>query len=101
MRFGESNGYEYDEPRDNAWPYRNWLIESFNEDLPYDKFVRRQIAGDVLRSGDFKTASAAGFLVAGPHNTTLPSNDKMRRVMAEDELEDLVGIVGQTFLGLT
>lgn len=100
-RFGESNGFEYDEPRDNFWPYRNWVINALNQDMPYDEFVRLQIAGDILHPDDINAIAATGFLVAGPHNTTLPSNDKMRMSMAQDELEDLVGIVGQTFLGLT
>ena len=100
-RYGESNGFEYDEPRDNFWHYRNWVINALNQDMPYDQFVRLQLAGDVLHPDDFSAISASGFLVAGPHNTTLPSNDKMRMSMAQDELEDLVGSVGQTFLGLT
>ena len=73
----------------------------FNQDMPYDEFVRMQLAGDILYPDDFSAIAATGFLVAGPHNTTLPANDKMRMSMAQDELEDLVGIVGQTFLGLT
>lgn len=101
VRFGESNGFEYDEPRDNAWPYRNWLIDAFNQDLPYDRFVRLQIAGDVMHPDDPLAAAASGFLVAGAHNTTLPASEKMRQSMAQDEMEDLVGTVGQTFLGLT
>ena len=101
VRFGESNGFEYDQPRDNAYPYRNWVINALNQDMPYDEFVRMQLAGDILLPNDFDTAAATGFLVAGPHNTTLPANDKMKMSMAQDEIEDLVGNVGQTFLGLT
>jgi len=101
VRFGESNGFEYDQPRDNAWPYRNWVIDALNQDMPYDEFVRMQLAGDILQPDNFNAITATGFLVAGPHNTTLPANDKMRMSMAQDEIEDLVGIVGQTFLGLT
>jgi len=101
VRFGESNGFEYDQPRDNAYPYRNWVINALNQDMPYDEFVRMQLAGDMLHPNDFNAAAATGFLVAGPHNTTLPANDKMRMSMAQDELEDLVGNVSQTFLGLT
>ena len=101
VRFGESNGFEYDQPRDNAWPYRNWVIDALNQDMPYDEFVRMQLAGDILQPNNFSAITATGFLVAGPHNTTLPANDKMRMSMAQDEIEDLVGIVGQTFLGLT
>ncbi len=101
VRFGESNGFEYDQPRNNAWPYRDWVIHALNQDMPYDEFVRLQLAGDILHPEDFNAITATGFLVAGPHNTTLPANDKMRMSMAQDEIEDLVGIVGQTFLGLT
>jgi hypothetical protein len=101
VRFGESNGFEYDQPRDNAWHYRNWVINALNKDIPYDEFVRLQLAGDVLHPKDPQAIAAAGFLVAGAHNTTLPSSQKMRMTMAQDELEDLVGVVGQTFLGLT
>ena len=101
VRFGESNGFEYDEPRDNFWHYRNWVINALNADMPYDEFVRLQLAGDILRPDDVNAIAAAGFLVAGAHNTTLPSNDKMQMAMAQDELEDLVGGVCQTFLGLT
>ncbi len=101
VKFGESNGFEYDEPRDHFWHYRNWVIESLNKDMPYDEFVRLQIAGDILHPNDAGSVAAVGFLVCGPHNTTLPANDLMRKSMAQDELEDLVGTVAQTFLGLT
>ncbi len=101
VRFGESNGFEYDEPRDNFWYYRNWVIDALNADMPYDEFARQQIAGDALKPHDLSAAAAVGFLVAGPHNTTLPSNAKMRMAMAQDEMEDLLGSIGQTFLGLT
>ncbi len=101
VRFGESNGFEYDEPRDNSWHFRNWVIDSLNHDMPYDQFARMQLAGDVIAPNDVKAAAASGFLVAGAHNTTLPSSDKMRMSMAQDEMEDLVGVVAQSFLGLT
>ncbi len=101
VRFGESNGFEYDEPRDQAWPYRNWVIKAFNSDMPYDEFARMQIAGDALYRNDRDATAAVGYLVAGPHNTTLPANAPMRMAMVQDEMEDLLGSVGQTFLGLT
>ena len=101
VRFGESNGFEYDEPRDNFWYYRNWVIDALNADMPTTNLPRQQIAGDALKPNDLAAAAAAGFLVAGPHNTTLPANAKMRMAMAQDEVEDLLGSIGQTFLGLT
>ncbi|XZE43605.1 DUF1553 domain-containing protein [Pirellulaceae bacterium SH467] len=102
VRFGETNGFEYDEPRNHFWHYRNWVIRSLNRDMPYDEFVQWQVAGDSLFSAPVEGAEATGFLVAGPHNTTLPAGNPLARLaMQQDELEELVGVVGQTFLGLT
>src|SRR5437016_1318517 len=60
VRFAESNGFEMNQPRPNAWPYRDYVIRAFNEDRPYDRFVREQLAGDALGADE-----ATGFLVAG------------------------------------
>jgi len=98
VRFGESNGFERDLPRPHAWHYRDWVIEAFNADLPYADFVRRQIAGSPTDRNDF---SSTGFLVAGPHDTVIPASENMRKSMRFDELEELLGTIGQTFLGLT
>lgn len=101
VRFGESNGFERDLPRPNAWPYRDWVINALNQDQPYDDFVRWQLAADILAPGDPEAMKAVGFLVAGAHDTVVPVVDRMRAMMRQDELEDIVGTVGQTFLGLT
>jgi hypothetical protein len=100
VRYGETDGFERNKPRPNAWPYRDWVIRALNADLPYDEFVRLQLAGDVLRPDAADAVRATGFLVAGVHNTVL-GNEQMRLVARQDELEDIVGAVGQTFLGLT
>ncbi|MDB5302995.1 MAG: Planctomycete cytochrome, partial [Phycisphaerales bacterium] len=65
-RFGESDGFERDALRANAWRYRDWVIRALNADLPFDEFARMQIAGDVLRPGDADGVIATGFLTAGP-----------------------------------
>ncbi len=103
VRFGESNGFEFDEFRKHAWPYRDWVVDALNADLPYDEFARLQIAGDALKPNDLEAAIATGFLVAGAYDTVGQGqiSDAMRAVVRQDELEDLVGVVGQTFLGLT
>jgi hypothetical protein len=103
VRFGESHGFEHDELRRNAWPYRDWVVQALNRDLPYDEFVRLQLAGDVLRPGDTAALAATGFLVAGAYDSVGQSQQSaaMKAVVREDELEDLAGTVGQTFLGLT
>ncbi|HEV3143438.1 MAG TPA: DUF1549 domain-containing protein, partial [Gemmataceae bacterium] len=64
--FAESHGHDQDRPRPNAWPYRDYLIRSFNADKPYARFVREQIAGDELYPDDPSAVTALGFLSAGP-----------------------------------
>jgi hypothetical protein len=101
VRFGESDGFERNAPRPNAWHYRDWVIRAFNDDMPFDEFCRLQLAGDVLKPSDPDAVVATGFLVAGIHNTVLPGQALARETAFQDELEDLVGNVGQSFLGLT
>lgn len=101
VRFGESDGFERNAARPNAWHYRDWVIKALNADLPYDQFVRLQLAGDVLKPGDAEALKATGYLSAGIHNTVVPMLQSARDTAFQDELEDLVGSVGQTFLGLT
>ncbi|MCB1231378.1 MAG: DUF1549 domain-containing protein, partial [Verrucomicrobiae bacterium] len=65
-RYGETHGYDKDKPRPNAWPYRDYIIRSLNDDKPWSRFVREQIAGDVLFPGDPDGIVALGFIAAGP-----------------------------------
>ena len=103
IRFGESQGFERNKMRPNAWKYRDWVIEALNSDLAYDEFVRLQLAGDVLRPDDPLAVIASGFLVAGPYDLTAYTDGTapMKAFAREEEMEGLVGTVGQTFLGLT
>src|SRR5260221_14564062 len=66
VRFGESQGFERDIIRDNAWRYRDYVVRSFNKDKPYGLFVREQIAGDVLTPTSEAGIMTTGFLVCGP-----------------------------------
>ncbi|MBC8351714.1 MAG: DUF1553 domain-containing protein [Planctomycetes bacterium] len=102
-RFGESQGFERDKLRSNSWRYRDWLIEALNDDLPYDEFARQQLAGDVLYADKAPARIATGFLVAGAYDEVGQSQQSaaMKAVVRQDELEDVVSVVGQTFLGLT
>ena len=93
-RFAESDGFEHDIERKHAWKYRDWVIDALNRDLPYDEFVRLQIAGDELSPAN---AIATGFLLAGPDMPDL-NNQVQRR---HDVLNELTSTVGATFLGLT
>jgi hypothetical protein len=102
VRFGESHGYEQNHLRDRAWPYRDYVIRSFNRDTPYTQFVAEQLAADVVASPDEPLAQAAtGFLVAGVHDTVGNNTEAGQRQQRADDLDDIVSTVGATFLGLT
>ena len=103
VRFGESQGFERNKFRASAWKYRDFVVEAFNSDLPYDEFIRWQIAGDVLRPDDPLAVIASGFLVVGPYDLTAYTTARadMQKSAREEELEGLVATVCQTFLGLT
>ncbi|MBL9175415.1 MAG: DUF1553 domain-containing protein [Verrucomicrobiales bacterium] len=103
VRYTESQGFEYDRLRDNAWPYRDYVIRSFNADKPYDRFMREQVAGDVLEPVTAEGIIGASLLVSGPWDQAGNSqaNATQRAITREEEMDDLVGVVGQTFLGLT
>jgi hypothetical protein len=102
-RFGESNGFEHDELRKNAWPYRDWVVSALNADMAYDQFARLQLAGDVLLPLEPAAVAATGFLVAGGFDTVGQAQQSagMKAIVRQDELEDITSVVGQTFLGLT
>lgn len=96
VRFAESNGFETNLARPNAWPYRDYVIRSFNEDKPYDQFVREQLAGDLLKANE-----ATGFLVAGPYDAVKSPDPGLTQQQRADELHDMVSTTASTFLGLT
>jgi len=96
VRFAESHGFEMNRVRPNAWPYRDYVIRSFNEDKPYDRFVREQLAGDVLGADE-----ATGFLVGGPWDQVKSPDPVLTAQQRADELHDIVSTTGSAFLGLT
>jgi len=98
IRYGDTHGFEVNTPRDNAWPYRDWVIKSLNDDKPYDRFILEQIAGDQLG-----VDAATGFLVAAP--AVMPGQvgkdlASIRQARA-DELHEIIVSVGAGVLGLT
>ncbi|MBM4004568.1 MAG: DUF1553 domain-containing protein [Planctomycetes bacterium] len=103
IRFGESQGFERDKLRTNAWRYRDWVVAALNRDLAYDEFARLQLAGDILGQDDAGNQIATGFLVAGAYDEVGQSQQSqaMRAIVRQDEMEDIVAAVSQTFLGLT
>ncbi|MCP4812324.1 MAG: DUF1549 domain-containing protein, partial [Planctomycetaceae bacterium] len=101
--FTESDGYEHDKFRPHAWRYRDYVIYSFNSDLPYQEVVRQQVAGDVQADATQQSIVASGFLVTSEWDEVQhvgSSKSEMRRAH-EEQIAELVGTVSGTFLGLT
>jgi hypothetical protein len=99
VRFGESSGYEFDGDRPGAHHYRDWVIKALNTDLPYDDFLRMQVAGDLLKPGDYDATAATGFLVAGPYPGQVTA--KTVEPIRYDQLDDMVATLGSSVLGMT
>jgi hypothetical protein len=95
-RFAETDGFEHDQVRPNAWRYRDWVIAALNADMPYSRFVTLQLAGDEVAPGDPQAAVATGFCLAGPDMPDINSVDERRHVL----LNDIAATVGSTLLGL-
>ena len=85
VHFAETHGHDQDVPRDNAWPYRDYLIRSFNEDKSYGRFVEEQLAGDVLWPDDPQAIVATGFIAAGPWD------ESSLRDIREDSIDRKIG----------
>ena len=97
-RYADSSGFEHDRDRPNAWRYRDYVIEAFNTDKPYDRFLQEQIAGDELDDASHETRIATGFLRAGPRVLFREKDNPERR---NDYLDDVLATVGRGILGLT
>ncbi len=96
-RYADSNGYEYDEVRPDAWRYRDYVIHAFNDNKPYDRFVREQLAGDEFFPGEPEAIIATGFNLLGPDMTD--SSDQIQR--RQNTLNDMTDTSSLVFLGLT
>ena len=105
VHFGETHGYDKDQPRPNAWPYRDYVIRSLNADKPYGRFVAEQIAGDVLYPGTVDGIEALGFLAAGPWDfighVEVPESKIDGKVARHLDRDDFVANTVGTFMGLT
>jgi hypothetical protein len=100
-RYADSGGMESDVDRPTAYHYRDFVIRALNQDLPFNTFVRWQIAGDEIEPDNPLAVSAVGFLAAGPH---MPLNVPMEEEKVRNrwnELDDIVSTTGVAFLGMT
>jgi hypothetical protein len=97
VRFAETNSFERDGPKPNAWKYRDYVIRSFNTDKPYDQFIREQLAGDEIEPITRDAIIATGYYRLGLWDDEPVDRDQSYY----DQLDDIVSTTGQTFLGLT
>lgn len=106
VRYADTHGYERDEFRPLAWKYRDYVVRSFNQDKPFDQFVREQLAGDELVPGAPQNADeadaliATGYLRLGQWDSTAPIFQEEDRLRAE-QMADLTNTTASAFLGLT
>ena len=96
VRFAESHGFEMNKMRPNAWPYRDYVINAFNANKPYDRFITEQLAGDQLGE-----PAATAFFVAGPWDQVKSPDVALTKQQRSDELYDMISTTGSAFLGLT
>ena len=97
VRYAETNSYERDGVKPNAWRYRDYVIKSFNDDKPFDRFAREQLAGDEIADGGPEAKIATGYYRLGIWDDE-PSDPLQSKF---DALDDVVATTGQVFLGLT
>ena len=97
VRYAESDGHRQDEYRPDAWPYRDYVIKSFNDDKPYDRFVAEQLAGDEIAPDDPDALVATGFLRHGMYEY----NQRDVRKQWSEILNDVTDVTADVFLGLS
>ena len=105
VHFGETHGYDKDQPRPNAWPYRDYVIRALNEDRPYARFVEEQVAGDVLFPGSRDGVEALGFISAGPWDfighAEVPEEKIDGKIARHLDRDDMVANTMNTFTSMT
>ncbi len=105
VHYGDTHGYDKDQPRPNAWPYRDYVIRALNEDKPYARFVEEQLAGDVLFGGTRDGIEALGFIAAGPWDlighAEVPEEKIDGKIARHLDRDDMVGNAMGTFTSLT
>jgi mono/diheme cytochrome c family protein len=105
VHYGETHGYDKDKPRLNSWPYRDYVIRAFNEDIPYARFVQEQLSGDVLFPGTVDGIVALGFIAAGPWDyighAEVPESKTDGQIARHLDRDDMVQNTLGTFCSLT
>ena len=97
VRYADTNGFERDSDKNAAWKYRDFVVRAFNDDMPYPRFVKAQLAGDELPDRDFDTLVATGFYRLGLWDDEVPD---LKQALADD-LDSIVDTTARTFLGIS
>jgi hypothetical protein len=101
VRFGESTGYERNIIIDNAWPFRDYVIQSFNDDKPFHRFILEQLAGDVIGPAGSAAELGTGFLVCGAYDNVNSGDPVLNAARRADAIDDMIRGTSEAFLGLT
>jgi hypothetical protein len=96
VRYADSDGYRADDFRSSAFRYRDYVIRAFNEDKPYDEFVREQLAGDEIAPGDPMRVAATGFLRNGVYEWNQRNAEMQREIM----INEITNVTGEVFMGM-
>ena len=101
IRFGESRGFERNEIVNNAWPFRDYVIRSLNDDKPFDQLVVEHLAGDVVGHNDPTVEVGTTFLVCGPYDDVGNQDPIQAAQIRANTIDDMIRAAGESFLGLT
>ena len=101
VRFGESNGFERNVLIGNLWPFRDYIIRSFNADRPFDRLAHEHLAGDVLGPGDRGVEIGTAFLVCGPYDNVGNQDPAQAAVIRANTIDEMIRATSEAFLGLT
>ncbi len=101
VRFGESRGFERNLIINNLWPFRDYVIQSINDDKPFDQLIREHLAGDVIEAGNPEVEIGTSFLVAGAYDDVGNQDKNAAAQIRANTLDEIINATGQAFLGMT
>jgi hypothetical protein len=101
VRFGESNGFERNVLLDNAWPFRDYVLRSLNEDKPFDRLVLEHLAADLVGKGNPDVEVGTAFLVCGPYDNVGNQDAIQAAQIRADTIDEMIRATGEAFLGVT
>lgn len=101
VRFGESIGFEQNVIINELWPFRDYVIQSINDDKPFDQLMKEHIAGDILAPGDPAIEVGSAFLVAGPYDSVGNQDVVQQAQIRANTIDEMIRSTSEAFLGIT